>query len=78
MARRLFVSTHIEGGHGGPDTFAGSRPHFLAVDEVTFSLPVDVGTLLAYEAMVVYTEPALPSPRVHVRVLASIVQPEAR
>jgi hypothetical protein len=26
--------------------FAGSRPHFLAVDEVTFRRPVDIGTLL--------------------------------
>ena len=84
--------------------FAGSRPHFLAVDDVTFKRPVDVGTMLQcdtqpsrifaasflfsryrlsllsarcvlqcrYEATVVYTEPHLPSPRVHVRVQAYV------
>jgi hypothetical protein len=31
-----------------------------------------------YEATVVYTEPHLPSPRVHVRVLAYITKPEDR
>ena len=45
---------------------------------MTFQLPVDVGTLLSYDSYVVYTEPGLPSPRIHIRVLASIVRPEER
>ena len=57
---------------------AGAEPHFLAVDDVTFKRPVDVGSMLQYEAMVVYTEPELPSPRVHVQVFAHIVKPETR
>ena len=42
--------------------FAGSRPEFLLVDEVTFQHPVDIGDLLRFRSAVVHTQqPVAPS-----------------
>ncbi len=37
--------------------FAGVRPQFLLVDEVTFQHPVDIGDLLRFRSAVVHTAP---------------------
>ena len=36
--------------------FAGARPIFLEVDQVSFSLPVDVGDLLIFNSHILYTD----------------------
>ena len=56
--------------------FSGARPHFLSIDEVTFSKPVEVGSLLQFESKVVYTE--VEQGLVHVHVAAFITHPEER
>ena len=38
-------------------SFGGCRPHFVMVDEVTFSRPVDVGDLLKLNSRVLYSTP---------------------
>ncbi len=42
--------------------FAGQRPIFKEVDEVTFMRPVDVGDLLKFRSCVVHTTPSSSSP----------------
>ncbi len=45
--------------------FAGSRPEFLLIDEVTFQHPVDIGDLLRFRSAVVHTQqPVAPSTKV--------------
>lgn len=45
--------------------FAGTRPEFLLVDEVTFQHPVDIGDLLRFRSSVVHTaQPVAPSTKV--------------
>eukprot|EP00884_Botryococcus_braunii_P007169 jgi/Botrbrau1/16453/Bobra.0142s0049.1 len=60
--------------------FAGYRPIFVSVDEVTFVQPVDVGSLVRFRAHVVHTEhdPASGTGYVHVEVTASVTMPEKR
>ena len=38
--------------------FAGQRPTFKEVDEVTFMRPVDVGDLLKFRSCIIRTEPS--------------------
>lgn len=61
--------------------FAGRRPVFLELDEVTFKSPVSVGDLLRLESVVLYTSEAMDAKgrlTVHVEVLADVIRPEAR
>ena len=52
--------------------FAGSRPEFLLIDEVTFQHPVDIGDLLRFRSAVVHTQqPVAPSNKVLRRALDS-------
>ena len=45
--------------------FAGTRPEFLLVNEVTFQHPVDIGDLLRFRSSVVHTaQPVAPSTKV--------------
>mmetsp|Transcript_5444 Transcript_5444/g.15149 ORF Transcript_5444/g.15149 Transcript_5444/m.15149 type:complete len:278 (+) Transcript_5444:221-1054(+) len=68
-------------------SFAGSRPAFLLVDDISFRLPVDVGDLLRLKSCVLHVEhkegrgpPWLGSQPthavVHVEVTAAVVKPE--
>uniref|UniRef100_A0A7S4C2Y0 HotDog ACOT-type domain-containing protein n=1 Tax=Chrysotila carterae TaxID=13221 RepID=A0A7S4C2Y0_CHRCT len=59
--------------------FAGSRPRFEQVEQVSFHAPVDVGSLLRLRARVVHTQPSLqPLPLVTIDVLAVVAHPETR
>lgn len=44
--------------------FAGSRPIFVEVDEVTFQRPVDVGDLLRFKSCILHTQPSKDGTRV--------------
>mmetsp|Transcript_38866 Transcript_38866/g.100826 ORF Transcript_38866/g.100826 Transcript_38866/m.100826 type:complete len:175 (+) Transcript_38866:22-546(+) len=68
-------------------SFAGSRPAFLLVDDITFQRPVDVGDLLRLKSVVRHVEhkynpgpPWLGAPHshavIHVAVTALVVRPE--
>ncbi|KAK9810539.1 hypothetical protein WJX72_012385 [[Myrmecia] bisecta] len=58
--------------------FAGSRPIFVEVDEVTFQRPVDVGDLLRFKSCILHTQPGTNGSRgyIHAQVIAYITQPE--
>lgn len=61
--------------------FAGRRPIFFELDEVTFKNPVSVGDLLQMESCVLYTSEAMDirgRATVHVEVLAHVCKPEQR
>ncbi|MEW5304355.1 MAG: hypothetical protein WDW36_006971 [Sanguina aurantia] len=54
--------------------FAGSRPIFVRVEQVTFTKPVSVGDLLRLRSWVVHT--VQPDAQLFVDVTASVTQPE--
>ncbi|KAL3139880.1 hypothetical protein ABBQ38_004174 [Trebouxia sp. C0009 RCD-2024] len=59
--------------------FAGQRPTFKEVDEVTFMRPVDVGDLLRLRSCILHTQPSSPESNkvtIHTEVVASVAQPE--
>jgi acyl-coenzyme A thioesterase 9 len=63
--------------------FAGARPVFREVDEISFAAPVDVGDLLVFNSRVLYTSNNIPVtdheedlPLVHVEVEAWVTYPE--
>ena len=71
--------------------FAGMRPTFVEVDEVSFTSPVDVGDLLVFHSRVLYTEESSspeslsspssfssssPSAVLHIQVEAWVTEPE--
>lgn len=62
--------------------FAGARPVFREVDDVSFAAPVDVGDLLVFNSRVVYTssnhqeEDGEPYPLVHLEVETWVTVPE--
>jgi len=61
--------------------FAGRRPVFLELDEVTFKSPVSVGDLLKLDSAVLYTSEAMDFRgrlTLHVEVVAQVLQPERR
>ncbi|CAK9107051.1 unnamed protein product [Durusdinium trenchii] len=57
--------------------FAGSFPHFVEVDEVTFLQPVEVGDICEFsgQVMITYTKVR---PVVHVEVTASVLKPDLK
>lgn len=57
---------------------AGERPHFVEVDEVVFTHPVEVGSLLQLESRLLYTKMFANQPHLHVEVTCHIVNPEGR
>lgn len=59
--------------------FAGTRPIFHSVDEVSFVKPVDVGDLLRFRSRVIHTQQPAQLPGtglIHVEVVATVTQPE--
>ncbi|KAL3154228.1 hypothetical protein ABBQ32_013731 [Trebouxia sp. C0010 RCD-2024] len=59
--------------------FAGQRPTFKEVDEVTFMRPVDVGDLLRLRSCILHTQLSPPGSNkvtIHTEVVASVAQPE--
>ena len=67
--------------HSTAYLFAGRRPVFLELDEVTFRSPVSVGDLLRFESCVLYTSEAMDLAgrvTVHVEVRAQVMRPEER
>lgn len=61
--------------------FAGRRPIFLELDEVTFRSPVSVGDLLKFDSAVLFTSDRMDAAgrmTIHVEVRAQVIQPEAR
>lgn len=48
--------------------FGGSRPEFLEVAHIDFKLPVDVGDLVRFDSVVLYTKHDAGTPEVHVEV----------
>ena len=76
LMRRAF-----ELAHATAYLFAGRRPVFLELDEVTFRSPVSVGDLLRLESCVLYTSEQmdiLGRLTIHVEVLAEVIKPEER
>merc|ERR1719401_3105963 len=57
--------------------FAGSFPHFVEVDEVSFLQPVEVGNICEYHAKVMLTYTKV-RPRIHVEVKAFVVKPDLK
>ncbi|CAK9111231.1 Acyl-coenzyme A thioesterase 2 [Durusdinium trenchii] len=55
--------------------FAGSFPHFVEVDEVTFLQPVEVGDICEFSGQVMLTYTKV-RPVVHVEVTASVLKPD--
>jgi len=75
LMRRAF-----ELAHSTSYLLAASRPRTLAVDEIQFKRPVDVGDLVRFRSRVLraWNDPAKPARGfVHVQVAASVVKPEA-
>lgn len=71
----------FELAHATAYLFAGRRPIFLELDEVTFRSPVSVGDLLKFESCVLYTSEAMDYGgrlTLHVEVLAQVIKPEQR
>jgi len=60
--------------------FIGSQPQFREVDEVTFEKPVDVGNMVRFDSVVLYTSQSKTTmrPLVHVEVVARVTRPEER
>jgi acyl-coenzyme A thioesterase 9 len=60
--------------------FIGSQPQFREVDEITFQKPVDVGNLVRFESIVLYTSHSKTTirPLVHIEVVANVTRPEER
>ncbi|KAL0026597.1 hypothetical protein WJX77_009204 [Trebouxia sp. C0004] len=59
--------------------FAGQRPTFKEVDEVTFMRPVDVGDLLKFRSCIIHTAASASCPNkatIYAEVVASVAQPE--
>lgn len=54
--------------------FAGRRPFFSALGDITFKYPVDIGSLLDLRSAVVYTE----GNEIQVHVTARVHNPEER
>lgn len=67
LMRRAF-----ELGFAAAYSFAGVRPQFVQMDDVTFAKPVEIGSLLKFTSTVVHAGSNL----VHVEVVASITKPE--
>lgn len=57
--------------------FAGSFPHFVEVDEVTFLQPVEVGDICEFSGQVMLTYTKV-RPVVHVEVTASVLKPDLK
>eukprot|EP00775_Hariotina_reticulata_P006239 gene6239-6476_t len=59
--------------------FAGSRPAFVRVDDITFRNPVSVGSLLRFQSHVIdVTYTTVEEAQVAVEVLAVVSEPEGR
>ncbi|KAL0055761.1 hypothetical protein WJX82_004111 [Trebouxia sp. C0006] len=59
--------------------FAGQRPTFKEVDEVTFMRPVNVGDLLKFRSCIIHTAASASRPNkatIYAEVVASVAQPE--
>ena len=56
---------------------AGAHPYFLALDDVTFHRPVEIGSLLHLTATVAFA-PGAPSTAIQTRVRADVVHPATR
>mmetsp|Transcript_96214 Transcript_96214/g.170835 ORF Transcript_96214/g.170835 Transcript_96214/m.170835 type:complete len:431 (-) Transcript_96214:131-1423(-) len=57
--------------------FAGSFPHFMEVDEVTFLHPVEVGNICEFSGRVMLTYTKV-RPIMHVEVVASVLKPDQK
>jgi len=57
--------------------FAGSFPHFVEVDEVTFLQPVEVGDICEFTGQVMLTYTKV-RPVLHVEVTASVLKPDLK
>ncbi|CAJ1417008.1 unnamed protein product [Effrenium voratum] len=57
--------------------FAGSFPHFVEVDEVTFLHPVEVGDICEFSGRVMLTYTKV-RPVLHVEVTASVLKPDQK
>lgn len=57
--------------------FAGSFPHFVEVDEVTFLQPVEVGDICEFSGQVMLTYTKV-RPVLHVEVTASVLKPDLK
>lgn len=53
--------------------FAGARPQFVGMDDITFSRPVEIGSLLKLSSLICHAGKG----NVHVEVVASVTKPES-
>lgn len=82
-AGRIFggflVRRALEVGFATAYMFGGSRPIFREVDEVTFQTPVDIGNLVRFESVVLFTSSSMlknGASTIHVEVTAHVTKPE--